>query len=199
MKKPKKNIKPIIKDKSGFTLVELLAVIVVLALLILIAGRAVFAQIEKSRKNTFRTEILTFGKAMEEYFNSESIAGGTGTFTVTIGTKDYEYACASPDDLKTKGFLDFSDAKTFEGRMQLFREAGTEDEVVFIAINDGRRYGYVNQSLSTIEAGTVDDIEKFSNSMLGTADVAACPTNETAFYGQVGVYPTEGTKINLVP
>ncbi len=43
-------------NKKGFTLVELLAVIVVLAIIILIAMPAVLSSMEKARKNSFAVE-----------------------------------------------------------------------------------------------------------------------------------------------
>lgn len=48
--------------KNGFTLVELLAVIVVLAVLILIATTAVIPQMKKSQKNNFANEALLIMK-----------------------------------------------------------------------------------------------------------------------------------------
>ncbi len=179
MKKSKKNIKPIKKDKNGFTLVELLAVIVVLALLILIAGRAVFAQIEKSRKNTFRTEILTIGKAADDMFKTSSI--DNDTWTVTIGTDEYEYACATPEELKDGGFLEFSDSKTFNGRIQVFRNTATEEKTVYVTVEDGRRYAYVNQKLSDIEDRNVDDpiLTNYKTDSLDAAD-ESCPADEAA-------------------
>ena len=45
-----------LKNKKGYTLVELLAVIVVLAIIILIAMPAVLSSMEKARKNSFAVE-----------------------------------------------------------------------------------------------------------------------------------------------
>lgn len=45
-----------LKNKKGFTLVELLAVIVVLAIIILIAMPSVLSSMEKARKNSFAVE-----------------------------------------------------------------------------------------------------------------------------------------------
>lgn len=51
------------KNSKGFTLVELLAVIIVLTVVILIALRAVIPQMEKGRRKAFTDEANTIGKA----------------------------------------------------------------------------------------------------------------------------------------
>ena len=61
-------------NKKGFTLVELLAVIVILAVIILVAMNAVIPQMEKARKSSFETEIQTFAKAAETYFTSAAMS-----------------------------------------------------------------------------------------------------------------------------
>ena len=52
--------------KKGFTLVELLAVIVILALIALITAPVVLNVIESSRDKTYRRSIENYGKAFEE-------------------------------------------------------------------------------------------------------------------------------------
>ena len=59
-------------NKKGFTLVELLAVIVILAVIILIAINAVLPQMEKARKNSFADEVLSYAKAAETKYVTES-------------------------------------------------------------------------------------------------------------------------------
>ena len=77
------------KNKKGFTLVELLAVIVVLAILILIAVTAVLPQIEKSRKNSFYDEALIYKREAEKAYIAESIDGTTTTcFPVQLANSD---------------------------------------------------------------------------------------------------------------
>ncbi|MBO4601236.1 MAG: type II secretion system protein [Bacilli bacterium] len=53
-------------NKKGFTLVELLAVIVILAVVILIAVTAVIPRMNKAKKNAFKDEALAFIKAANE-------------------------------------------------------------------------------------------------------------------------------------
>ena len=62
-------------NKKGFTLVELLAVIVILAVIILIAINAVLPQMERARKNSFADEIMNYAKAAETKYVTESQEG----------------------------------------------------------------------------------------------------------------------------
>ena len=59
-------------NKKGFTLVELLAVIVILAVIILIAINAVLPQMAKARKNAFADEVMNYAKAAETKYVSDS-------------------------------------------------------------------------------------------------------------------------------
>ena len=75
------------KNLRGFTLVELLAVIVVLAIVMLIAVQAVLPQMEKARRQSFAIE------AAQAYFMSSSLTGKSdfpanegGTSCVEIST-----------------------------------------------------------------------------------------------------------------
>lgn len=60
------------KNKKGFTLVELLAVIVILAVIILIAINAVLPQMAKARKNSFADEVMNYAKAAETKYVSDN-------------------------------------------------------------------------------------------------------------------------------
>lgn len=66
-----------IMNRKGFTLVELLAVIVILAVIILVAMNAVIPQMEKARINAFVTEVQTFAKGAETWYTQQSISGNT--------------------------------------------------------------------------------------------------------------------------
>ena len=86
-------------NKNGFTLVELLAVIVVLAVIMLLAVNAVIPQMNKARKNAFATEAQTFIDAAATYYQTVLLTGiptgdsstlndGTGTTGACINVKD---------------------------------------------------------------------------------------------------------------
>ncbi len=69
------------KDVRGFTLVELLAVIVVLAIVMLLAVQAVFPQMIKARKNAFAIEANAAIDAATSYYMTASL-----TENLSIGT-----------------------------------------------------------------------------------------------------------------
>lgn len=72
------------KKKNGFTLVELLAVIVILAVIILIAINAVLPQMAKARKNSFADEVMNYAKAAETKYVSD-VADDNETGNISSG------------------------------------------------------------------------------------------------------------------
>ena len=84
--------------KSGFTLVELLAVIVILAIVLIIAVPGVLGIINKTRNNAYESQLKIIKEASRLYVTSDSdvtwVGQETKMTTVTLGT------------LKTKGYLD---------------------------------------------------------------------------------------------
>lgn len=75
-------------NKNGFTLVELLAVIVILAVVILVAVNNVIPQMNKAKAGAFKTEALSFLDGAEQYYTSQQMTGGT--FNETKGGKTLE-------------------------------------------------------------------------------------------------------------
>lgn len=63
-------------NKNGFTLVELLAVIVILAVVILVAVNNVIPQMNKAKAGAFKTEALSFLDGAEQYYTSQQMTGG---------------------------------------------------------------------------------------------------------------------------
>lgn len=95
-------------NKNGFTLVELLAVIVVLAVIMLLAVNAVIPQMNKARKNAFKTEIQSYFTGAETWYNNQLLAGTTVNDgdCVKFDTLEGEYVSAKDDD-KLTGYIEF--------------------------------------------------------------------------------------------
>jgi len=73
-------------NKKGFTLVELLAVIVILAVIILIAVTAIIPQMNKARKNAFIDEVAVYAQAAEKAYVANQMEGSAPITCFTIGS-----------------------------------------------------------------------------------------------------------------
>ena len=74
------------KNNKGFTLVELLAVIVILAVIILIAVNAVIPQMNKAKKNSFIDEVAVYAQAAEKAYVSDQISDSNPITCFTVGS-----------------------------------------------------------------------------------------------------------------
>lgn len=93
------------KSKDGFTLVELLAVIVILAVIILIASNSVLSQMEKARKNALAIEGNTLINAAKNAYQEAILEG-----KITTGS-----ACFSLEYLYNKGLFSKSSKDNYSG------------------------------------------------------------------------------------
>ena len=148
--KPKKGIsKTNNKDKNGFTLVELLAVIVVLAMLVLIAGRAVTGQITKAKRNTFRTETIEFAKGMLDYYDLANVEESTPDDG--LWSQLFYWECKTLQELKDEGYIEFSSTSGYSGYLiviqakQLYEGDPVFPKSVFGKITNGK-YMYLDRS-----------------------------------------------------
>ena len=72
------------KNQKGFTLVELLAVIVILAVVILIAVTAVIPRMNDARKGAFADEVMAYIRGAQEAYVESQMDGGAGTTCFTV-------------------------------------------------------------------------------------------------------------------
>ena len=99
------------KNKHGFTLVELLAVIVVLSIITLIAFYAVLPMVEKSKKNALKIEAEGLAKAAQLYVANKAIESGNGTIPdggCVISVKKLIDMNISELDSNHKGFVEIN-------------------------------------------------------------------------------------------
>ena len=72
------------KNQKGFTLVELLAVIVILAVVILIAVTAVIPRMNDAKKGAFADEAMAYIRGAQEAYVESQMDGGAGTTCFTV-------------------------------------------------------------------------------------------------------------------
>lgn len=99
-------------NKNGFTLVELLAVIVVLAIVMVIAVGAVLPQMQEGRQNIFAIEANGAIDSAQTYLMNNTLAG-KGNKRMPVGTAA---VCVTIDELVNAGVSDL-DKDTYKGRV----------------------------------------------------------------------------------
>lgn len=90
-----------IKDKKGFTLVELLAVIVILAVIILIASSNVLSQMDKARRNALAIEGNTLVNSAKNAYQNGILEN-----EITTGEICFSLDTLYADGLFSKGSKD---------------------------------------------------------------------------------------------
>ena len=103
------------RNSKGFTLVELLAVIVILAILMVSAGAGVMATMNNSKINTFKNEALTAVNSAENMYSEISMTSSISTeYLKTSKNGDYQGLCVTLSGLYNNGFLN-KDLSTYGG------------------------------------------------------------------------------------
>lgn len=89
------------KNRNGFTLVELLAVIVILAVIILIASSNVLSQMDKARKNALAIEGNTLINSAKNAYQNGILEG-----SITTGSACFSLEYLYKEGLFSKGAKD---------------------------------------------------------------------------------------------
>ena len=150
-------------NKKGFTLVELLAVIVILAVLALVAMPNITRLMENARKNSFTTEAEEFAKYAQTAYTNVQLAGSLtnsakiSKIKVPSTTKgDFEYFCISYEKLKTDQYVNKSNDAAYGGIIELFIPASTNSTVTSTITNiymTNGSYAINGISLSNLASG----------------------------------------------
>ena len=93
-------------NRKGFTLVELLAVIVILAIVVGITLVTVLPTLKKSRQEAFELTAQTVAEYLEKQYQAQligDVSGVTVSVTIPTGTTSSDAKAISDTDLKTAG------------------------------------------------------------------------------------------------
>ncbi len=96
------------KKKKGFTLVELLAVIVILAVLVLLAVPSVLKMMDGAKANAFKIEAENIGKAAKAAYADDLL----NSTTVRSTANGY---CYSISYLQSSGYVDKTFSSSHKG------------------------------------------------------------------------------------
>ncbi|MBQ7239988.1 MAG: prepilin-type N-terminal cleavage/methylation domain-containing protein [Bacilli bacterium] len=123
------------KKNKGFTLVELLAVIVILAIIMIIAIPAVLQTMQSARQKTFKeyvTKVYTTGQ--NAYLSNQTLGGnasGVKPVTVTFKTQP---GCTAFD---VKEGLGLSSTGSYEGAVVVCPGTGVNDPTkIYVGLKD---------------------------------------------------------------
>lgn len=130
-------------NKKGFTLVELLAVIVILAVLALVAMPNVTRLMNDSRKNAFITEVENFVTYAQTSYTNSQISGtvpkGTDESLITgqiFNDVSYDYYCVSYAKLVSGGFIQKSNGDNYKGIFEIYMPTdGTSTKTIIYMSN----------------------------------------------------------------
>ena len=107
------------RNNKGFTLVELLAVIVILAILMVSAGAAVMSTLNNARVNTFKNEALSALDVADNMYTEISMdASDSNTYLKNDTQNHYKAMCVTLQGLVTNGYLDKDVGKDGSGAIR---------------------------------------------------------------------------------
>jgi general secretion pathway protein G len=87
------------KRQSGFTLVELMVVVVILGTLIALVGPNIWNMLFQSNEAAARTQMANFGSAIDNYYLvNKKLPGNLDDLTQTDGRNPHPYIDKIPDD-----------------------------------------------------------------------------------------------------
>ncbi len=130
-------------NRNGFTLVELLAVIVILAVLALVAMPNVTRLMNDSRKNAFITEVENFVTYAQTSYTNSQINGTINNSAdeslitgQTFNNASYDYYCVSYAKLVSGGFIQKSNGDNYKGIFEIYMPTdGTSSKTVIYMSN----------------------------------------------------------------
>lgn len=158
------------ENKKGFTLVELLAVIVVLAIIILIAMPSVMGAMDKARRNSLVTEASEIAKIAQTAYADDS-ANGTGIKAI----------CYNLEYLVENGYMDKKLGNDYKGGVLLVVDDSTGKVTTKINLTNGV-YSIKDKDPKTVDASKLSGDVNIDNNCGGFSGV----TNYNKKCGKTG-------------
>lgn len=158
------------KKKNGFTLVELLAVIVILAVVVLIAMTAVVPQMEKARKNAFITEANKFLQGATNYYTDAQIKSSGSSMPAAGG-------CVSIQTLITGGYIDKKAGTNYHGYVNINASNPSSVTYSIILSNGNYHTGSTAGTPAEISPANLND----TNIQTNSAQAADAPSGVTCY------------------
>lgn len=131
-------------NRNGFTLVELLAVIVILAVLALVAMPNVTRLMNASRKNAFITEVENFVTYAQTSYTNSQINGTINNSAdeslipgQKFNEKMYDYYCVSYAKLVSGGFIQKSNGDNYKGIFEIYMPTDGASSKTIIYMSNG--------------------------------------------------------------
>ncbi len=155
------------KNTKGFTLVELLAVIVIMGILMMVAIPAVSRTIENTRKDSFVNTAKNYANAALTQWTADGFScGGTTSSAVDAG-KDYyieiDTASSSAPELLQQGGKSPWGNRDVAGWVKVVVSTGSGDkriEKFYVNIGDSAHAIKADKEYSTLVRGDVTSIAK---------------------------------------
>ena len=140
------------KNKKGFTLVELLAVIVILAVLVLLAVPSVIKMMDNSKKNAFEVEANSLASSAKLAYAQDMLDGTIGDRTaVTIDSGlETQHTAYCYDATDLTNFVD----KTFDEAAKLGVLVDPTNNTYKVFYYDGTYYAAGQNSGEIVPATT---------------------------------------------
>lgn len=157
-------------NKKGFTLVELLAVIVILAVVMLIATTAVGPLMTKSRKSALGTEGIGLVDAAKMAYQAEQADSNSGI-------KATSSACFSLDWLYEHNYFEKSDADGYYGSVLVSRQSDGKYEYTFWIGNGTYAFEGLGVDYDVEDSKVVDFADGHKTSLVncnGATGVVTC-------------------------
>ena len=188
------------KNKNGFTLVELLAVIVILAIILVIAVPKISDTIKNSKKASFESSAKTIAAQAEKKKMENEILDNTGSINcsdvVKLNNNDYG-SCSITFDGNTAKVSLVGSGK-FEG-LKIIN--GTKDNATATITTGSTKTGvdFIKELYNDEEKRTANGLKKDTTSDANIRYVGANPNNYVEFNGEtwriIGVF---GSNLKLV-